>query len=541
MFHCYMLRELGRVGKIDPRTLLENLMDMFTQDGMGTFDVKSFDPSEMSMEIACPDSVETIGFLSHGDMQKMPSCSFICGLLAGVGKHVFGNKVCEGPDEIVSVETSCVSAGGPECRFIIGRRAKLESLGHTIDPVKESISEHALRLNEEILLRNLELQNLNLDLERQVRKRTEDLTRSEEDYRYLVNLSPDPVIICHTDGTIKSINEAALIMLGYGHDDGLVSKNISSLMLDGGNAWERCVWLVNKEGILRNQEFDFASKTGGKIVGEVSARIADLHPERCVHMVVRDVTERNLLRRRTEEAKVESEFFNDLLSHDIVNYMSAAMHFLDKLPNSRNLTDDERKAMNIVAKDVKGAYELASVVRDLSRVETLGEGQCKDTTDVCGMIAEAVEDAMRMYSDRRATISVDKPTSACYVQGNTLLTRLFVNLLTNAIKFDPSEEVVVNVGIEQVTHKETEYWSVRISDHGKGIPDHEKEKVFERYFRGDTGVIGTGLGLYVVRKVARACGGLAWAENRVGGDYTKGTVMVVLLKKVGNGQSNHKH
>ena len=541
MFHCYVHRESCTVEQTAPRAHLNHLTDLFTRDGLGTFDVTSFDPSEMSMELTCPDSIETVGYLSHGEIQTSPSCSFICGLLAGMGKHLFANAACEGPEEIVAAETICAAAGGAECRFMVGKRARLEKLGLTVDHVKESISEHALRLNEEILLKNLELQNLNLDLERQVRKRTEDLKRSEEDYRSLVNLSPDAVIICFTDGRIKSLNEAALSMLGYEPGDHLESKNISSLMIDGENAWERCVWLVNKEGTLKNQEFGLVMKKGGKITGEVSARIADLHPERCVQMVIRDVTERNLLRARMEEAKEESEFFNDLLSHDIVNYMSAAMHFLDKLPNSRNLSPEDLKALSIVSKDVKGAYELAAVVRDLSRAEALGESECREATDVCGIMAEAVEDAKRMYSERNVTINVKKSATTCYVKGSSLLTRLFVNLLTNAIKFDPSHEVQVDVRIEPTTHKGAEYWSVSISDKGKGIPDHEKEKIFERYFRGDTGVTGTGLGLHVVRKIARACGGFVWAENRVQGDYTRGTVVVTLLRKAADSQNNHKH
>jgi len=541
MIHCYTVREFGTVEQMAPKMLLDHLIDQFARDGLGTFDVTSFDPSEMFMELTCPDSIETVGYLSHGDVQTTPSCSFICGLLAGMGKQLFGSTTCEGPEEIVAAETTCAATGQTDCHFVVGKRARLEKLGLTVDHVRESISEHALRLNEEILLKNLELQNLNLDLERLVRKRTEDLKRSEEDYKSLVNLSPDAVIICFTNGKIRSLNEAALSMLEYAPEDHLETKNISSIMIDGENAWERCVWLVNKEGILTSQEFDFVKKRGGKIVGEVSARIADLHPERCIQMVIRDATERNLLRTKMEEAKEESEFFNDLLSHDIVNYMSAAMHFLDKLQISRNMPPEDLKAVNILSKDIKGAYELAAVVRDLSRAEALGENECREATDVCGLVAEAVEEARRMYSERNVTVNVDRPATTCYVEGGTLLTRLFVNLLTNAIKFDPSGEVRVDVRIEPATHKGAEYWSVSVSDHGKGIPDHEKEKVFERYFRGDTGVTGTGLGLHVVRKIARACGGLVWAENLVQGDYTKGTVMVTLLRKAANGQNNHKH
>jgi signal transduction histidine kinase len=66
---------------------------------------------------------------------------------------------------------------------------------------------------------------------------------------------------------------------------------------------------------------------------------------------------------------------------------------------------------------------------------------------------------------------------------------------------------------------------------GRGIPDDEKERVFARFHRVDTSVSGTGLGLYVVRFIANASGGRVWAENRVKGDHTKGTTMVVLLQK----------
>lgn len=539
MFHCYMHREFSKADADGPRALMSLLVNAFARDGLGTFDVISFDPAGMSMEVACPDSLEALGYLNHGEMQKGPSCSFMCGLLAGAGKHVFANADCEGPNEIIAVEVSCAAAGDAECRFLVGRKADVRKLGHATEGDRESASEHALRLNDEILTKNLDLQNLNLDLERQVRRRAEELRRWEDAYRDLVNLSPDPIIVCLIDGTIKSVNEAALHMLGYGPEDRLESGNISHLLLGGENAWERCVWLVNKESVLRNQEFDFVKKKGDKVVGEVSARVHDSHPERSVHMVIRDVTERNLLKAKMEEAKTECEFFNDVLSHDIVNYMAAAMHFLDKVPGSRGITDDEKKAIDMVAKDVRGAYELASVIRDLSRAEGLGEGECRDATDICSMCDEAVDEARRLYPDRLVTINVKKPGPTCYAEGSTLLMRMFVNILTNAIKFDPNEEVIIDASIEPVTHEGIECWSIRVADRGKGIPDSEKEKVFERYYRGDAGVAGTGLGLYVVKRIAGACGGLVWTEDRVPGDYTKGTVMVVLLKKVGNG-NNHK-
>ena len=93
MFHCYTHREFGTGEQMAPKALLDHLIDLFAGDGLGTFDVTAFDHSEMFMELTCPDSIETVGYLSHGEIQTVPSCSFVCGLLAGMGKHLFA-KYC---------------------------------------------------------------------------------------------------------------------------------------------------------------------------------------------------------------------------------------------------------------------------------------------------------------------------------------------------------------------------------------------------------------------------------------------------------------
>jgi len=72
---------------------------------------------------------------------------------------------------------------------------------------------------------------------------------------------------------------------------------------------------------------------------------------------------------------------------------------------------------------------------------------------------------------------------------------------------------------------------VTISDRGKGIPDEDKKRVFDRYYRRDTSMPGTGLGLFLAAHLINVCRGKIWAENRVEGDHSQGTVMVMLLEK----------
>jgi len=87
------------------------------------------------------------------------------------------------------------------------------------------------------------------------------------------------------------------------------------------------------------------------------------------------------------------------------------------------------------------------------------------------------------------------------------------NLIDNAVKYSGPE---VNVTVE-TANLDGKYISLRVKDHGPGIPKTELKQIFKRFYRVSgplaTRVKGTGLGLYIVRSVAKRHGGRAWAES----------------------------
>jgi two-component system sensor histidine kinase MprB len=87
-------------------------------------------------------------------------------------------------------------------------------------------------------------------------------------------------------------------------------------------------------------------------------------------------------------------------------------------------------------------------------------------------------------------------------------------LLDNACKFDPSGTIEVTVGAA----------GIAVADRGPGIPEHELPLVFDRFHRADDArsMPGSGLGLSIVREVARRHGGEAFARNRDGGGAVVG-------------------
>jgi len=103
------------------------------------------------------------------------------------------------------------------------------------------------------------------------------------------------------------------------------------------------------------------------------------------------------------------------------------------------------------------------------------------------------------------------------------------NLIDNAVKYSGKD---VNVTVE-IARMDEKYAAVRVKDKGAGIPQSELKQIFKRFYRvpGPLArrVQGTGLGLYIVRAVAKAHGGRAWAESEGPG---RGSTFVLQLPTV---------
>jgi len=96
------------------------------------------------------------------------------------------------------------------------------------------------------------------------------------------------------------------------------------------------------------------------------------------------------------------------------------------------------------------------------------------------------------------------------------LRQMVLNLLDNALKYGPSSQTVT-IGTS-IKADRARLW---VDDQGEGIPARERERVWSSFYRLDrhanSSVAGSGIGLYVVRELARLHGGDAWVEDAPGG------------------------
>jgi PAS domain S-box-containing protein len=248
---------------------------------------------------------------------------------------------------------------------------------------------------------------------------------------------------------------------------------------------------------------------------------------------ITDITASKQVEKALNEAKQRAELYVDLMSHDINNLNHSAMGYLEmaheRLEMARKLTLDEKLLIERPIQSLTNSSALIDNVRKLQQLMT--EGVKTKPTDLNQILREL--EARSFHSDDRDVTVIIQHVPGVIVEANELIKDIFVNLIENAVKHSDEEKpLTVNVKVEPVNENGRKYYLCVVDDDGPGISDEFKGKLFHRFQRGVTRAYGKGLGLYLVRTLVEGYHGKVWVEDRVPGDYKKGTKLVVMLPAV---------
>jgi signal transduction histidine kinase len=133
-----------------------------------------------------------------------------------------------------------------------------------------------------------------------------------------------------------------------------------------------------------------------------------------------------------------------------------------------------------------------------------------DPVELNAMVREAAENLGALAIASHKTLEVDEPTTPVYVRGNTgVVVAAVSNLIENALNHSPPGGAV--------KIRVTPNPSIEVLDSGPGVPQHLRERIFERFWRGETSREGAGLGLAIVRRIMRALRGDVSVSDAPGG------------------------
>jgi PAS domain S-box-containing protein len=230
-----------------------------------------------------------------------------------------------------------------------------------------------------------------------------------------------------------------------------------------------------------------------------------------------------------KEAKAQADLYLDLMGHDINNLNQIGIGYLELAMESSD--PDEVKAL--IEKPLEVLRNSSDIIQNVRKLQQLTKEETKkdmagSVINLCDVVAE-LSSAYSSLKNRDVTVHVDAPR-LCFVKANGLIRDVFSNLVENSIKHsDPARPLSINIMIKPVKDNSKDYFLCVVEDNGPGIQDWVKDKIFMRFKRGSTKAHGKGLGLYLVKRLVEDYKGKVWVEDRVPGEYAKGSRFVVML------------
>ncbi|AVM73949.1 sensor histidine kinase [Magnetospirillum gryphiswaldense] len=281
---------------------------------------------------------------------------------------------------------------------------------------------------------------------------------------------------------------------------------VSAAVQGGGNRVVEDFRIIRGDGVERVAQFR----------AEV-ARDDDGHAIR-VDATIQDITERKRMEdqldgvvRDLKRSNEELEQFAYVASHDLRQPLRTVRSYLTLIEDSieDKLDDETREFMDFIRDGVK---RMDALITDLLAYSRVGRRVADGPVDVGRMIDLSLLDLQAQIDETQAVITV--PHSLPVIEGDSgELTRLFQNLIGNALKYRKAEQVP---RIVVACRDCGPHWQFSISDNGIGIPPEHRERAFGIFQRlhGRHEYEGTGIGLAICRKIVERQGGQIWVEGK---------------------------
>jgi len=211
----------------------------------------------------------------------------------------------------------------------------------------------------------------------------------------------------------------------------------------------------------------------------------------------------------------EHDTFINAVTHELKTPIASIQLFLQTL-QSRTVSDAQRREFyDIMLADVERLHHTVDQVLKAGVAREKPKSAIRVVVDLAELTRQCVDLALVRHHLPADAISLEAHAGgALFVRADTEELRTAVaNLIDNAVKYSGAS-VRVMVSLAAPTPQTA--W-VRVQDHGVGIPKKQLKRIFNRFYRVQTRTLkqvkGTGLGLYIVRAIARAHGGRVFAQS----------------------------
>jgi two-component system sensor histidine kinase/response regulator len=366
----------------------------------------------------------------------------------------------------------------------------------------------------------------------------------------------DTLIIVAKDGTIRKVNGAALMLLGYDEDE-LVGKPFD-LVLGDTSARRSATEMLIKDGFVSDTEKIYCAKHGTKIPMLFSSSVmrdedgkfeglvcvaqditrrkrAEMELHRAKEAAEKanrrlretnkqleeaNVFARDMAAKAKSASKAKSEFLA-MMSHEIRTPLNGILGFSQLLVEDPSLRNEQRDFATTIYSSGTALLGIINDILDFSKIEA-GKMEIESIDFDLMSVVEGIGDVLGQRAAEKGlelTCFVD-PEVPTRLRGDPgRLRQMLLNLAGNAVKFTERGDVTVRARVMTETSN-TATVRFEIKDTGIGVPEDQKGVIFDRFTQVDGSTTrkygGTGLGLAIVKRFVDMMGGEIGVDSEVG-------------------------
>lgn len=369
-------------------------------------------------------------------------------------------------------------------------------------------------------------------VERGHRKEATDLYNEVEDERQklltLIHSMAEPVIAVDEEGKVTLYNAAALELINTNEDitDKTLNKILPFREKKPDDEEDRAINVLEEAkktpgaGIYHNRDLVYGSSDQGTLNIEVS--VAPIRPvDSVIHrrasregyiIILRDITKVKTLEEQRDE-------FVSVISHELKTPVAVAEADLSTLLMP-DYAPKEEKPLQLLEDAHEKVIFLGELIKDLTILTRVEQQAIKlefEHLDPSEVTEEVVNEFQDEAKQKDLDIKVDiKKNLPKVLSSPDFVKEVLQNLISNAIKY--TEKGTVNVSVEK-SIKRPGGIVFKVQDSGIGISASDQKKIFEKFFRAEDyktkHIRGTGLGLYLVKKIADRLNAKIWFESKL--------------------------
>jgi PAS domain S-box-containing protein len=350
-----------------------------------------------------------------------------------------------------------------------------------------------------------------LEREQRLEEHEQELETARDRFRSVFENSNDAVVIFdpETDEILEA-NPRASELLGYPHKE-LLALGPSDIHPKEWEQFQAFVDTIHTEGNARTDRLSCVTKSGEQVPAEISASTLEFEGRSAVLALIRDVSELHEYERKLERQNDRLETFAESVSHDLRNPLNVATGYVE-LAREGNDSESLTAAHDALTRMDELIEDILTLARQRQSELELMTVALSSLADTCWQNVATEESDFVVTTDM--TVQADEAR----------LQRVFENLFRNAVEHGSTSsrtqsddaiehsESGVTIRVGELPSGDGFY----VADTGPGIPEDERDSVFERGHT--TAEDGTGFGLSIVREIVEAHGwNISVVESTDGG------------------------